>query len=314
MKKKAIIISIRGLVLTNKEKLLLSNENPWGIILFKRNIKSFHQVQFLIRNIKKLTKDNHFPILIDEEGSTVSRLRNIIQHDVSVNYFGNLYLTDKKLCIKLYKTYLNSLCKKLKDIGININTIPVLDVLRKNTSKVIGKRSISNNEEVVKKLGKITVKQCHANKIVSVIKHIPGHGCTSTDSHYKMPKVNLSFKELSKKDFFPFKSNPAKLAMTAHILYQKIDSKNVATFSQKIIHKIIRKKIGYKGIIMSDDISMKALKDDLILNAKKSLQAGCNLVLYCAGNINDNFKLIKSVPFIDNFTSKKTSEINKIIR
>ena len=104
------------------------------------------------------------------------------------------------------------------------------------------------------------------------------------------------------------------LAMTAHILYSKIDSKNVSTFSQKIINEIIRKKIGFKGILMSDDISMRALKYDLITNAKKSLLAGCNLVLYCAGNIKDNFKLIKSVPYIDQFTIKKTSEIYKIIR
>ena len=102
--------------------------------------------------------------------------------------------------------------------------------------------------------------------------------------------------------------------MTAHILYKKIDPKQVATFSKKIIQEIIRKKIGYKGIIMSDDISMKALRYDLITNAKKSLEAGCNLVLYCRGNINDNFKLIKSVPYIDKFTSKKTSEIYKILR
>ena len=101
--------------------------------------------------------------------------------------------------------------------------------------------------------------------------------------------------------------------MTAHILYSKIDSKNVSTFSNKVI-KIIRNKIGFKGILMSDDISMKALKYDLITNAKKSLEAGCNLVLYCAGNIRDNFKLIKNVPYIDKFTSKKTSEIYRILR
>ena len=129
-----------------------------------------------------------------------------------------------------------------------------------------------------------------------------------------MPKVNLTKNYLNKNDFFPFKKNTAKMAMTAHILYKKIDSNNVATFSKKIIKEIIRKKIGYKGILMSDDISMKALKYDLITNAKKSLEAGCNLVLYCAGNINDNFKLIKSVPYIDKFTAKKTSEIYKILR
>jgi beta-N-acetylhexosaminidase len=213
----------------------------------------------------------------------------------------------------MYTIYLNTLCKYLKSIGININTIPVLDVLKNNTSKVIGNRSFSNKKEIVKKLGKITVNQCHKNKIITVVKHIPGHGCAISDSHFTMPKVNLSLKSLSN-DFFPFKSNHSKLAMTAHILYKKIDSKHVATFSKKVIKEIIRKKIGFKGILMSDDISMKSLKYDLITNAKKSLEAGCNLVLYCAGNINDNFKLIKSVPYIDNFTSKKTSEIYKILR
>ena len=313
MKKKAIIISVKGFTLTHKEKLLFLKEKPWGLILFKRNIKSLNQIKFLIKKIRKLTKDKNFPILIDEEGATVSRLRNIINHNISASNFGKLYKINDKSCIKIYKNYLNSLCKILKNIGININTIPVLDILRKNTTKVIGERSFSNKKEIVKKLGNVTVTQCRANKILSVIKHLPGHGCSTSDSHLKMPKVNLSINELNRIDFYPFKSNPAKLAMTAHILYKKIDPKNVATFSKKIIKKVIRDKIGFKGILMSDDISMKSLNYDLITNAKKSLEAGCNLVLYCSGNTNDNFKLIKSVPYIDKFTSKKTSEIYKIL-
>ena len=106
----------------------------------------------------------------------------------------------------------------------------------------------------------------------------------------------------------------AKLAMTAHILYTKIDKSSVATHSNKIIKNIIRKKLNFKGILISDDISMKALKYDLVTNAKKSLDAGCNLVLYCAGKTNDNFKLIKSLPYIDKFTSKKTSEFFNFLR
>jgi len=314
MKKKAIIVSIKSFKLSNKEKLLLSNENPWGLILFKRNIKSLIQIKSLIRNIRKFTHDKNFPIMIDEEGSTVSRLRNIINHNVSAKYFGNLYSVNNNLGTNLYKNYLRSLCKILKTIGININTIPVLDILRKNTSPIFLNRCFSDKKEIVKKLGKITVTECHAHKILSVMKHMPGHGCTISDSHFIMPKVNFSKNKLVNNDFYPFKSNPARLGMTAHILYSKIDSNNVATFSKKIIKDIIRKKIGFKGILMSDDISMKALKFVLITNAKKSLDAGCNLVLYCAGNINDNLKLIKSVPYIDDFTSKKTSEIYKILR
>ncbi len=314
MRKKALIISIKGFSLSLKEKKLLSNEKPWGLILFKRNIKSLDQLKKLTKSIKKNAADKKFPILIDEEGLSVSRLSGLISHNVNANFFGNLYKTDPKIAIKLYESYLKSLCAKLKAFGININTIPVLDVTRKYTNKIIGKRSFSRNKKIVKKLGETTIRKCHSNNIVTVMKHIPGHGCSSVDSHLTLPIINLSQRELNKKDFYPFKISLAKLAMTAHILYSKIDSKNVSTFSKKIISNIIRKKIGFKGILMSDDIAMKALKYDLITNAKKSLAAGCNLVLYCSGNIKDNFKLLKAVPYIDKFTIKKTSEIYKILR
>ena len=314
MRKKAIIISIKGFKLNNQEKLLLAKEKPWGLILFKRNIKSISQIKELIKNIKKLTKDKNFPILIDEEGSNVTRLRDILNHNIDANYFGKLYEIDKKIAYKLYKQYLGALCKKLRALGININTIPVLDVVRKNTNKIIGSRSFSGNNKIVKKFGEITIKVCHMQKILSVIKHIPGHGCSKIDSHLSTPKVNLNKKILNMIDFNPFKQYSAKLAMTAHIIYSKIDAKNVATFSSKIIKDIIRKKINFKGILISDDISMKALKYDLETNARKALRAGCNLILYCAGDTKDNYKLIKSIPYIDKFTSKKTSEIYKILR
>ena len=314
MKKKAIIVSIKGYKLSTKERKLLSKERPWGLILFKRNIKTLNQIQNLIKSIKKYTKDKKFPILIDEEGAEVSRLSKIFNHNTNANLFGSLYEKNKQFAISLYKLYLINLCSTLRKIGVNINTIPVLDVLRKSTHSIIGKRSFSKKKEIIKHLGKITVKECHSQKILTVIKHIPGHGCSTKDSHLILPKVNLTEKILNKIDFYPFKSTSAKLAMTAHIQFSKIDPKNVSTFSSKLIKHIIRKKIGFKGILISDDISMKALKYDLVTNAKKSLSAGCNLILYCAGNIRDNYKLIKSVPYIDKFTAKKTSEIYKLLR
>ena len=313
MKQKALIISIKGTKLTKLEKKLISQEKPWGIILFQRNLKSISQIKKLTSTIKKISKNNKFPIMVDEEGNNVSRLRNIINHNFNSNFFGNLYKLDKVFCIRMLENYLNYLSKLLLNLGININTIPVLDVLRDNTSKIIGNRSFSNNKEIVKVLGSLTIKLLNKNKMAGVVKHIPGHGAAVSDSHKKMPKIILSDKKLDKIDFYPFKSSKAKLAMTAHVLYSKIDNKNVVTFSKKIIN-IIRKKIGFKGILISDDISMKALKYDLVTNAKKSLHAGCNIVLYCSGNINDNFKLIKSLPYIDKFTSKKTSEFYKFLR
>ncbi len=314
MKKKAIIISIKGYKLSYKEKTLLSRERPWGLILFKRNIKSFNQITNLIKSIRKITKDQKFPIMIDEEGIKVSRLSNIVEHKFSQRSMAEIYKADKKFALIFYKNYIKNLSNILRKIGININTVPVLDVLRDYTNEIIGNRSFSNNPKIVKKLGYFCVKEFEKNKIGTVIKHIPGHGCSKLDTHLKMPKVNLSENEMNKIDFLPFKSSPSKFAMTAHILYQKIDKKNVATLSKNIISKIIRKKIGFKGILISDDISMKSLKYDIVTNARKSLQAGCNLVLYCSGNYLETYKLMKELPFIDKFTAKKTSEFYKFLR
>ena len=314
MKCKALIISLSGTELSKMEKVLLSKEKPWGVILFKRNLKSFNQIKNLTTQIRKLTKNKKFPIVIDEEGKNVSRLKNIIKHNISANFFGKLYNENKIFCLKLLKHYIFSLSKTLKVLGININTIPVLDVLRNNTNKVIGNRSFSGDKKIVKELGELLVKYLHSNKISGVIKHIPGHGASVSDSHKKLPKIQFSLKKLNKIDFYPFKQSKAKFAMTAHILYSKLDKKYPVTHSKKIIKNIIRKKLKFRGILISDDISMKALKYDLITNAKKSLDAGCNLTLYCAGNINDNLKLIKSLPYIDNFTYKKTSEFYKFLR
>ena len=314
MKLKALIVSIKGTKLTKREKILLKNGRPWGIILFKRNLKSFTQIKNLTNQIKFITKNKNFPIIIDEEGCSVSRLSSIIDNNLSSNFFGDLYKKNKPFSLGILKIYLLSICNILKNLGFNINTIPVLDISKSYTNKIIGKRSFSKNKNIVKEIGNYTIKYLHSNNLAGVIKHIPGHGSARSDSHKKMPIVSLDLKNLNNFDFYPFKSSKAKFAMTAHILYKNIDNKNVSTFSKIIINKIIRKKIGFKGILISDDISMKALKYDIVTNAKKSIAAGCNLVLYCSGNINENFKLIKSLPYIDKFTQKKTSEFYKFLR
>ena len=314
MKSKALIIGIKGTKLTKREKILLKNEKPWGIILFKRNLQSFTQIKSLTKKIKLITKNKNFPIIIDEEGETVSRLKEIINHKISANFFGKLYNHDRNFTLKLLKHYIYSICRILNHVGINLNTIPVLDVLRNNTNKVIGNRSFSKDKKIVKDLGDYYIKYLHLNKIIGIIKHIPGHGASQSDSHKKLPRVRISSKKLSDIDFYPFKFSKAKLAMTAHILFTNLDRDHPATHSKKIIKNVIRKKLNFKGILMSDDISMKALKYDLVTNAKKSIDAGCNLVLYCSGKTNENFKLIKSLPNIDEFTSKKTSEIFKFLR
>ena len=313
MKRKAIIISIKGYTLSNKEKLLLQKEKPWGVILFKRNLSEFSQIKSLIRDIRNCLKDKNYPVLIDEEGGKVSRLNSIINNQLSQKYFGDIYTQNKKIGVNLYKNYLKSIINTLIKLGININTVPILDKLNSKTHKIISNRAFSSNTQIIKDLGNLCIKTYNKHKISTVIKHIPGHGLSTSDSHLKLPIINKSYNYLRNNDFKFFQNIKSYLAMTAHILYKKIDSENCATHSKIIIKNIIRRKIKFKGLLISDDISMKALKYDLVENALRSLNAGCNIVLYCSGKYNESAKLLKNIPYIDKFTQKKTSELYKFL-
>ncbi len=315
MIKKAIIISLSGYKLKKVEINILKKYRPWGVILFRRNIKDFFQLKKLILSIRKVSRDKKYPILIDEEGGDVSRLQNIFSNkDFSQKYFGEIFDLNQKIGTNIYKYYINEICNNLKFLGVNINTIPVMDKLYKFTHKFLKNRVYSSKIKTIKTLSDICINVCKSNKIVNVIKHIPGHGLAKMDSHKKLPVVNKDFKYLIKNDFKCFKNTKAFFAMTAHILYKKIDSKNCATHSPIIIKKIIRKQIGFKGIIISDDISMKSLKHNITINALKALKAGCNLALYCRGRSTESLKLLKKIPPIDEFTRKKTSEFYKFLR
>ena len=312
--RKAIIFGIKGTKLTFREKRLLKNGKPWGIILFSRNIKNIKQTKDLLDQIKKIFKDKKYPILIDEEGGKVNRLKNIINLDnFNQKYFGDFFVKDdKKFKIK-YKAYIDMISYILNYIGININTVPVLDIIKKNSHKIISNRSFSKNKKVVSKLGQLCIKFYKSNKIATVIKHIPGHGSAKVDSHYFTPIVKNSKKNLIANDFAPFKKCKSFFAMTAHVIFNSYDNRNTATHSKTIIKSLIRKKLGFKGILISDDIAMEALKFNIITNATKALKAGCNLVLHCNANIRQMERLIKVVPNIDTFTYKKTSDFYKFL-
>ena len=316
MIKKAIILSLSGQSLTKNEKKLFTKKNiPWGIILFKRNIKNFNQLKKLISSLQRITKDKNYPILIDEEGGTVTRLQSIFLNKLySQRFFGKLYESNPVLCINIYKLYITSICKLFKKLGININTTPVMDRLYPQTHFFLKERIFSSRISIIKKLSDICIKTYKKNKISNVIKHIPGHGLSKIDSHKKLPTINKNLKFLLKNDFNCFRNTSAQFAMTAHILFKKIDKYNCVTHSEKIIKKIIRKKIGFKGIIISDDISMKSLKYDIFENALKAIKSGCNLALYCKGVYKDSSNLLQKIPPIDEFTKKKTSAFYKFLR
>ena len=306
-KRKAFITGIKSLKLTTSEVKFLKKQKPWGIILFSRNIKSINQTKLLTNSIRKLFKDPHYPILIDQEGGRVNRLKNIITFDnLTGEYFGKLYVQDKRKFNIIYKLFIDKSSYLLKQIGVNINTLPVLDLRIKGASNIIGDRSFSENKKIVSKVGDICIDLFNQNSIGTVIKHIPGHGLAKVDSHNFTPVVNKNINYLIKNDFFPFKNKDSLFAMTAHIIYKKIDPLNTATHSKKIIN-IIRKKIGFKNVLISDDLSMKSLKYDLITNTVKSFEAGCNLALHCNGNFNEMKVVAENSPLVNNFIIKKTS-------
>jgi len=315
MIKKAIIISLSGLRLSKSEINIFKKYLPWGVILFRRNIRNFNQLKTLILSIKKITKDKNYPILIDEEGGEVSRLNNILNNELfSQKYFGQIYEKNPIIGVGVYKYYINQISSILNSLGININTVPILDKLYNFTNIFLKNRIYSSKINTIQSLSKICVNTFKKKKISTVIKHIPGHGLAKFDSHKKLPVINQSLNFLIKNDFKCFRNNNSHFAMTAHVLFRKLDPKNCATHSEIIIKKIIRRRIGFKGIIISDDIGMKALKYGLVENALKSLSAGCNLTLYCQGKSKESLKLLKKIPPIDEFTIKKTSQFYKFLR
>ena len=313
MNKRCFITGIKSTTLSIKEKKFLNDYKPWGVILFSRNIKSIKQTKKLTDEIKKIFKDTKYPILIDQEGGRVNRLKKIFNAEpLTGEFFGKLYLKDKRKFNYYYKIFINQTSYLLKLIGVNINTLPVLDLRSNKGSAVIGDRSFSNNVKIVSKIGDICINYFHKNRIATVIKHIPGHGLAKVDSHKLTPTIKKSEKYLIKNDFSTFKNKASMFAMTAHIIYQKIDKFNTATHSKKII-KIIRNNIRFRNILISDDISMKSLKSSIKNNTECAFNAGCDLVLHCNGNYKEMLVVAKNSPFISEFIIKKTSQFHRII-
>ena len=309
--RKSFIIGIKGIKLSRKEINFLKKYKPWGVILFSRNCKSIKQIQQLTSHIKKIFKDKNYPIIIDQEGGRVNRLKNIISFEnFTSEYFGKIFINDKKKFYISYKLFVDKTSFILKKLGININTVPVLDLRYKGSSNIIGNRSFSKNAKIVSDIGDLCIKYFSKNSIGTVIKHVPGHGLAKVDSHNFTPTVNKSLNFLEKNDFKVFKAKKSLFAMTAHVVFKKIDPRNTATHSKKLI-KIIRNQIKFKNLIISDDLSMKSLKGSIAENTKKAFKAGCNFVLHCNGNLKEMTFVAENSPKVNSFILKKTSEFYK---
>ena len=311
--RRSLIIGIKSTKLKDNEKIFLRKYKPWGVILFTRNIKDIQQAKQLTTSIRKIFKDKKYPILIDQEGGRVNRLKNIISFEnLTSEFFGKKFIKKPKEFNFFYKLFIDKTSYLLRLIGVNINTSPILDLRMKGSSSIIGDRSFSRDPKIVSKIGDYCINYYHGNGIGTVIKHIPGHGLAKVDSHHFTPLVSKKLDYLLNNDFFPFKKKKSFFAMTSHIIFKEIDLNNTVTHSKKMI-KLIRNKIGFKNILISDDISMKSLKGKIKDNTINAFNAGCDLVLHCNAKENEMEIIAQNSPLISKFVIKKTSQFYKII-
>jgi len=311
--RRSFITGIKSTTLSTREKIFIKKYKPWGVILFSRNLRTIKQIKKLTNEIKKIFKDKNYPILLDQEGGRVNRLYKFLNTEpLTGMFFGDLFKKDKKKFDIFYKIFIDKTSYLLKQIGVNINTVPILDIRTKGSSNIIGDRSFSTNPKIIDKIGNFCIKNFHYNNIGTVIKHIPGHGLAKVDSHKLTPVIKKKTGYLIKNDFSTFKKKNSFFAMTAHIIYSDIDKANTATHSNLII-QLIRKNIKFKNILISDDISMKSLKYSIKENTLRAFSAGCNLVLHCNGNYAEMLDVANNSPVIDKFIIKKTSQFYDIL-
>ena len=262
---------------------------PWGFILFARNIENPDQVRALTKSLRAITGDAATPILIDQEGGRVARLKP--PHWAArppARIFGDLFAANADTAREA--TYLNArlIAHDLTELGLNVDCLPVLDVPVAGAHDIIGDRAFATEPATVIALGRAQMEGLLDGGVLPVMKHIPGHGRAGADSHLALPRVDAPLAALSATDFVTFRSlSGCPIAMTAHVVYDSIDPQRPCTTSPKVIRDVVRGEIGFEGLLLSDDLSMKALDGPLGARAKAALFAGCDVVLHCNGDMDE---------------------------
>jgi len=283
----AAILGCAGTTLTADEVAFFKDVKPWGFILFKRNIADPEQVRALTAALRDTVGRGDAPILIDQEGGRVARLQPPHWRIYPPGRaYGQLVANDPLTAREITRLGSRLIAHDLRSLGVNVDCVPVLDVPDPEGHEIIGDRAYGDTPEQVATLGRAAAEGLLAGGVLPIIKHIPGHGRAMADSHLELPVVKAKLAELDARDFAPFRVlSDMPMAMTAHVVYTAIDRKNPATTSKKAIKQVIRGSIGFDGLLMSDDLSMKALSGDFKQRAKDSLAAGCDVVLHCNGDM-----------------------------
>lgn len=298
---KAFITGVEGTSLSNDERYFIDHEHPWGMILFARNIEDPRQVHRLVDEFRDAVGRGDAPVLIDQEGGRVQRLRPPHWQEYATGQMlGKLWQNDKKLGEEIIYAHSRLIAHDLYALGINVDCLPCVDVPVSGGHDVIGNRAYSTHANEVAEIGRIACEGLMAGGVLPVIKHIPGHGRAGADSHKELPEVHASHEELAASDFVPFKAlNDMPMAMTAHVRYSALDQNLPATTSPHVISNIIRDEIGFNGLLMSDDLSMEALEGDFAHRTDACFTGGCDLVLHCNGVLREMDEISAVCPVLE---------------
>lgn len=292
---KAVILGVSGLEITVEERAFYRDQQPWGFILFARNISAEpQQIKDLVSALRDTVGGRNAPVLIDQEGGRVQRIREpICPRYPSGQDLGNIYRADRERGIRAAWLMSRLHAFDLLKLGINVDCLPVLDVPVEGASDVIGTRAYGKNPAIVTEMGRAAADGLKAGGVLPVMKHIPGHGRGFADSHHELPVVDTPIAELRAHDFAPFKALAGELmAMSAHVVYTAIDPNFPATTSEIVIRDIIRGEIGFEGLLMSDDSSMNALSGTLGERARAIANNGCDIVLHCNGKMDEMLQVV----------------------
>ncbi|MDY6924430.1 MAG: beta-N-acetylhexosaminidase [Pseudomonadota bacterium] len=311
----AAIYGCSGHRLTEAEKAFFAEVRPWGFILFRRNVDSPDQLRALTDEMRHCVDDPDAPVLIDQEGGRVQRMGppHWARYPPAAAY---LEAADGLLRAReLVRLGARLMAHDLRAAGITVDCAPVLDVPVPGAHDIIGDRAYARDPEIVALLGRAAAEGLLAGGVLPVIKHMPGHGRAFGDSHHELPVVHADLATLDGWDFVPFKAlSDMPLAMTAHVVFDAIDPKRPATTSKKAV-KLMRQGLGFGGLILSDDLSMKALSGSLDERAAAALKAGCDVVLHCNGDLDEMRSVAEGVGKLKGKAGKRAAAaLARIVR
>jgi len=303
MSSSAVIFGCEGTVLSPDEASFFKDAKPWGFILFLRNLEDKKQIRTLCEDLRA-TVGWQAPILIDQEGGRVARLRAPLATEWPYPKDQVAGLSDADAAQVMYDRY-KTIAVELLDFGIDVNCAPMLDVDQSNTHEIISDRVYGDDPDRIAKIGRAVAEGILDGGGLPIMKHIPGHGRASIDSHLELPKVSEDQDVISKTDFAPFHAlNDLPMAMTGHVLFEQIDPVNCATLSETVIN-LIREDIGFEGLLMTDDMSMKALQGSFQFRAEAAFAAGCDLALHCNGVRTEMEEIMKATPVLSDLSLKR---------